>query len=83
MKSYERRFVAAINARSCRGVCFTLDLHDFHCKTKKIIVLNLLNPSQCGVVGFGLGAIRKGRNEFGLKNSIPLVVQSVIESVVI
>jgi hypothetical protein len=65
IKSYERRFVAAIHARSCKGACHTLDFHDFISIPKKMIVLISLN--RCGLVGVGLGEPRKGENELSMK----------------
>jgi hypothetical protein len=65
IKSYERRFVAAIHARSCKGACHTLDFHDFISIPKKMIVLISLN--RCGMVGVGLGELRKGENELSMK----------------
>jgi hypothetical protein len=67
IKSYERRFVAAIHAQSCKGACHTgtLDFLDFISIPKKMIVLISLN--QCGMVGVGLGELRKGENELSMK----------------
>jgi hypothetical protein len=64
IKSYERRFVASIHAQSRKGACQTLDFLDFISITKKMIVLISLN--RCGMVGVGLGELRKGENEFKL-----------------
>jgi hypothetical protein len=61
IKSYELRFVAVIHAQSCKGACHTLDFLDFILIPKKIIVLISLN--RCGMVGVGLGELRKGENE--------------------
>jgi hypothetical protein len=60
IKSYERTFVAAIHAQSCKGACHSLDFLDFISMPKKIIVLISLN--RCGMVGVGLGELRKGEN---------------------
>jgi hypothetical protein len=65
IKSYERRFVAAIHAQSCKGACHTLDFLDFILIHKKMIVLILLH--QCGMVGVGLRELRKGENELSKK----------------
>jgi hypothetical protein len=65
IKSYERRFVASIHARSCKGECYTLDFLDFISIPKKMIVLISLN--RCGMVGVGLGELRKGENELSMK----------------
>ncbi len=65
IKSYERRFVAAINAQSCTGACHTLDFLDFISIHKKMIVLISLN--QCGMVGVGLGELKKWENELSMK----------------
>jgi hypothetical protein len=65
IKSYERTFVAAIHARSCKGACHTLDFLDFISIPKKMIVLISLN--RCGMVGVGLGELRKGENELSMK----------------
>jgi hypothetical protein len=65
IKSYERRFVAAIHAQSCKGACHTLDFLDFISIPKKMIVLISLN--RCGMVGVGLGELRKGENELSMK----------------
>jgi hypothetical protein len=65
IKSYERRFVAAIHAQSCKGACYTLDFLDFISIPKKMIVLISLN--RCSMVGVGLGELRKGENELSTK----------------
>ncbi len=65
IKSYERRFVAAIHAQSCKGACHTLDFLDFILIPKEMIVLISLN--RCGMVGVGLGELRKGENELSTK----------------
>jgi hypothetical protein len=65
IKSYEQRFVAAIQARSCKGACQTLDFLDFISIPKKMIVLISLN--RCGMVGVGLGELRKRENELSMK----------------
>jgi hypothetical protein len=65
IKSYERTFVAAIHAQSCKGACHSLDFLDFISIPKKIIVLISLN--RCGMVGVGLGELRKGENELSMK----------------
>jgi hypothetical protein len=65
IKSYERRFVAVIHARSCKGACNTLDFIDFISILKKMIVLISLN--RCGMVGVGLEELRKGENELSMK----------------
>jgi hypothetical protein len=39
IKSYERRFAAAIQAQSCKGACNTLDFLDFILILKRMIVL--------------------------------------------
>jgi hypothetical protein len=65
IKSYERRFVAAIHAQSCKGACHTLDFLDFISIPKKTIVL--ISLIQCGMVGVGLGELRKGGNELSIK----------------
>ncbi len=67
IKSYEQTFVASIHARSCKleGACHTLDFLDFILILKKMIVLISLN--RCGLVGVGLGELRKGENELSMK----------------
>jgi hypothetical protein len=65
IKSYERTFVAAIHAQSCKGACHTLDFLDFISIPRKMVVLISLN--QCGMVGVGLGELRKGKNELSMK----------------
>jgi hypothetical protein len=68
IKSYERRFVAAIHAQSRKGACPTLDFLDFILIPKKMIDLNSLNP--CGMVtmvGVSLGELSKGENELSMK----------------
>jgi hypothetical protein len=65
IKSYDRTFVAAIHAQSCKGACNTLDFLDFISIPKKMIVLISLN--RCGMVGVGLGELRKGKNELSIK----------------
>jgi hypothetical protein len=65
IKSYERTFVAAIHAQNCKGACHTLDSLDFISIPKKMIVLISLN--RCGMVGVGLGKLRKGKNELSMK----------------
>jgi hypothetical protein len=65
IKSYERRFAAAIHAQICKGACQTLDFFDFISIPKKMIVLISLN--QCGMVGVGFGELRKGGNELSMK----------------
>ncbi len=65
IKSYERRFVAAIHAQSCKGAHHTLDFLNFISILKKMIVLISLN--RCGMVGVGLGELRKGENELNMK----------------
>jgi hypothetical protein len=65
IKSHERRFVAAIHARSCKEACYTLDFPDFISIPKKMIVLISLN--RCGRVEVGLGELRKGGNELSMK----------------
>ncbi len=62
IKSYERTFVAAIHAQSCKGACHTLDFLDFISILKKMISFN-----RCGMVGVGLGELRKGENELSMK----------------
>jgi hypothetical protein len=64
IKSYERRFVAAIHAQSCKGACHTLDFLDFISIPKKMIVL--ISLDRCGMVGVGLGELRKGENELSM-----------------
>jgi hypothetical protein len=64
-KSYERRFVAAIHALSCKGACHALDFLDFILIPKKMIISILLN--RCGMIGVGLGELRKGENELSMK----------------
>jgi hypothetical protein len=66
MKSYEQTFDASIHAQSCKGACHTLDFLDFILIPKKMIVLISLN--RCGMVGVGLGELRKGENELSMKN---------------
>ena len=56
---------AAIHAQSCKGACHTLDFLDFISIPKKMIVLISLN--RCGMVGVGLGELRKGENELSMK----------------
>jgi hypothetical protein len=70
IKSYERRFVAAIHAQSCqcKEACHTLDFLDFIFSPKKMIFLISLNRLGCGTVGVGLGELRKGENELSTKN---------------
>ena len=65
IKSYERTFVAAIHARSCKEAFHTLDFLDLISIPKKMIVLISLN--RCGMVGVGLGELRKGENELSMK----------------
>ena len=65
IKSYERIFVAANHAHRTRGACHTLDFLDFISILKKMIVLISLN--RCGMVGVGLGELRKGENELSMK----------------
>jgi hypothetical protein len=65
IKSYERRFVAAVNAQSRKGACHTLDFLDLILIPKKMIVLISLN--RCGMVGVGLGELRKEENELSMK----------------
>jgi hypothetical protein len=65
IKSYEQTFVASIHAQSCKGACHTLDFLDFISIPKKMIVLISLN--RCGMVGVGLGELRKGENELSIK----------------
>jgi hypothetical protein len=65
IKSYERRFVAAIHAQSCKGACHTLNFLDFISIPQKMIVLISLNL--CGMVGVGLRELRKGGNELSMK----------------
>ena len=65
IKSYERTFVAAIHARSCKGACHTLDFLDFILIPKNMIVL--ISLIRCGMVGVGLGELRKGGNELSMK----------------
>ncbi len=67
IKSYERRFVAAIHAHrdSRKGACHTLDFLNFILIPKKIIVL--ISSNRCGMVGVGLGELRKGQNELSMK----------------
>jgi hypothetical protein len=67
MKSYEQNFVAAIHARSCRGVCFNLDFFHFIAIPQNSIVLISLN--RCGVVGVGLGAMRNEKIKSGFKKN--------------
>ncbi len=67
IKSYERRFVAEIHAQSCKGACHALDFLDFISVPKKMIVLHHLFGNQCGMVGVGLGELRKGENELSMK----------------
>ena len=83
IKSYEQTFVAAIHAQSCKGACHrdTLDFLDFISILKKMIVLISLN--RCGMVGVGLGKLRKGGNELSMKKKIHLAVQITIELVVV
>ncbi len=78
IKSYERTFVSAIHAQSCRGASHTLDFLDFISIPKKMIAL--ISSNRCGMVGVGLGELRKGGNEF--KKKILLAVQITIELVV-
>ncbi len=61
IKSYERRFVAAIHAQIFKGACYTLVFLDFISILKNIIVLISLN--RCGMVGVGLRELGKGENE--------------------
>jgi hypothetical protein len=66
IKSYDQTFVAAIHAQSCKeGACHALDFLDFILIPKKMIVLFSLN--RCGMVGVGLGELRKGENELSMK----------------
>jgi hypothetical protein len=65
IKSYERTFVAAIHAQRCKGACHILDFLDFILIPQKMIVLISLN--RCGMVGVGLGELRKGENELSMK----------------
>ncbi len=65
IKSYERTFVAAIHAQSCKGACHTIDFLDLILIPKKMIVFISLN--RCGMVGVGLGELRKGENELSKK----------------
>ena len=67
IKSYERRFVASIHARSCKRACQTLDFLDFISIPKKMIVLLVISLNRCGMVGVGLGKLRKGENELSMK----------------
>jgi hypothetical protein len=67
IKSYERRFVAAIHARSCKGACHTLNFLDFISILKKMIVLISFKLNRCGMVGVGLRELRKGENELSMK----------------
>jgi hypothetical protein len=62
IKSYERGFVAATHAQSCKGACHTLD---FISIPKKMIVFISLN--RCGMVGVGLGELRNEENELSMK----------------
>jgi hypothetical protein len=57
--------VAAIHAQSCKGAYHTLDFLDFILIPKKMIVFISLN--RCGMVGVGLGELRKGKNELSMK----------------
>jgi hypothetical protein len=63
IKSYERRFIAAIHAQSCKG--HTLYFLDFISIPKKMIVL--ISSNRCGMEGVGLGEHRKGENELSMK----------------
>jgi hypothetical protein len=65
MKSYERRFVAAIHAQSCSGASHTLDFLDFISIPIKMIVL--ISSNRCGMVRVGLRELRKGENELSKK----------------
>ncbi len=51
--------------QSCKGACHTLDFLDFNSILTKMIVLIALN--RCGMVGVGLGELRKGENELSMK----------------
>ena len=73
MKSYERTFVSAIHAQSCKGACHTLDFLDFISIPKKMIVLISLN--RCGMGGIGLGELRKGENEFSMEKEYFEILQ--------
>jgi hypothetical protein len=65
IKSYDRRFVAAIHAQSRKGACHALDFLDFILIPTKMIVLISLN--RYGMVGVGLVELRKGENELRMK----------------
>ncbi len=66
IKSYERTFVAAIHARSCKGACHTLNFLDFISIPKKMIVL-IFVEIDVGMVGVGLRELRKEENELSIK----------------
>jgi hypothetical protein len=53
-----------IHAQSCRGAWHTLDFLDFISNPKKMISSN-----RCGMVGGGLGKLRKGGNELRRKKN--------------
>jgi hypothetical protein len=87
IKSYERRFVASIHARSFKGACYTLDFVDFISIPKKMIVLISLNRygmdrswPRKAMVGVGLG--KKGGKGIEHEKRILLAFQIIIELVV-
>ena len=72
MISYEQRFqvVAAIHARSWSGASLTLVFLDFISIPKKLLFWICRPWQYSGLVGVGLGALRKGENEFSYKKHI-------------
>jgi hypothetical protein len=63
IKSYQRRFVAAIHVQSCKGACHTLDFLDFI----SIPMIVLISLNRYGMVGVGHRELRKGENELSMK----------------